>query len=737
MGAVWESRDDGAHWKKLITLTANGPRQEPDLRGTNIVSAAAAAGSLKRLYAALEGGGIYKSDDGGATWSAANEGLPSKSPERVIAHPTNPDIVFCSLGNERVGSEYQPGGVFKSTDSGAHWTSISNGLRQNRNENENFTARYKAFAIAESNPDVMYAANDAWYMGGLFVTKDGGAHWTECNTKIEKFYPAAVPGTVFSVDPKHPEVAWCLGAEHMILTRDAGATWRDGGNYLPEETHRGWRGRGYSGMCATNLRFNPAVKGEAVAQALDSGRAWVSHDGLQTWERYLEQPDPWGAGNDTAFAGPDVIYCTTSRGGFTGIGRSKDGGKTWEVLAGAAHGLPEFHDQADALGVYALAAAPQKAWACIGGKLYGTEDFGDHWKIIHRGPELKWIAGDPNRPNRFYVSGDKNVYATEDGVKFVPIGGPHSGGRISVDNKGRVLVTASNSPRNGLWRWDGEWVRLLDDPFVEATAADPAAPQRILIGTNQNPFCDFCGSSGVWASVDDGKTWSQQNEGLAMLRGYAIAFNPHDPEQIVFGTQGRGFFTARWPRAFEPHGTRAYESTADDRKFAAIDPTPEPPAPEARPAPVVKNGDMAKGAAIPDDWNQHWTGKGKIKVYRDTTVYRSAPASLCVASDGGEAQGQASQVIDAEAGQRFVVHGFLKTADHVRCNVMVQAMNGWTPFHSEQVKFSQGDQDWTEFSKQVELPPGTQRFGIVLYIEGDGKAWLDDVTLSSPGAESH
>ena len=56
---------------------------------------------------------------------------------------------------------------------------------------------------------------------------------------------------------------------------------------------------------------------------------------------------------------------------------------------------------------------------------------------------------------------------------------------------------------------------------------------------------------------------------LTALRGYAIAFNPHDPEQLIFGTQGRGFFATRWPRAFAPAGACAYASTAEDARFAA------------------------------------------------------------------------------------------------------------------------------------------------------------------------
>jgi hypothetical protein len=55
-----------------------------------------------------------------------------------------------------------------------------------------------------------------------------------------------------------------------------------------------------------------------------------------------------------------------------------------------------------------------------------------------------------------------------------------------------------------------------------------------------------------------------------MLRGYVIRFNPHDTEHLVFGSNGRGFWTARWPRHFRPPGSRRYVHTAEDARFAAF-----------------------------------------------------------------------------------------------------------------------------------------------------------------------
>jgi hypothetical protein len=140
---------------------------------------------------------------------------------------------------------------------------------------------------------------------------------------------------------------------------------------------------------------------------------------------------------------------------------------------------------------------------------------------------------------------------------------------------------------------------------------------------------------------------------------------------------------------------------------------------------------MSKGTSIPDNWNNSWTGRGKITVSRDTTTFKSAPASLCVDSNGADAQGQASELIDVTPGTTFTLNGFVKSQGNLKVNVAVQPSNGsWTPISFIQAKYVQGDQDWTPFSAKITIPDGAEHAGIVLLIEGTGKAWLDDVTVT-------
>lgn len=759
LGAIWESHDSGDTWTKLTTLTPTGANPAPDAKGVaNIVSGGFGAGSSQIIYAGLDGHGVWVSEDGGKTWADRTAGLPHGNVERVIPHPTDARTVFVSLDNhQKADKTIESGGVYKSVDAGLHWIGLNTGLRQNTGTDGNFVARYKGFDICQSNPDVMYVNDWTFDAGVNYVTVDGGAHWTPVATKqnfgsdngdatraamfhVVNSQTSGLGQTVFSVDPSNPKTAFSLGSDSIIGTHDGGKTWEDSLSYHVPGAGDGWRGRGYTGWCSMNIRFNPFKAGQSSFQAMDAARLWMSDDGLKTWHRYLNNPNPWGGGLDTAFTPDGHIYATTGMFNFNGIGRSADGGKTWQVLEAKADpnqtevkvgaGLPDLYTGSASEGIYARADMPNQVWAVLSGKLYHSADGGDHWSVVFQSRGLHWLAGDPKKPARFYVSGDKNVYVTEDGKTFTPLGGPHQGGRMAIDSLGRVYVAARSGDHGGLWRYDlkaspgAVWTRLSTDGSIMGVAVDPTNPARLAYTTNTDPYKDYCDATGVWVSGDAGKTWSQANDGLAMLRGHAIAFNPYEPTQLVFGSFGRGFFKTFWPKGYIPAGGKPYVSTDDDAKFAAVQ-GPDMPAPLN-----LRNGDMTAGTTLPDGWDQKWVGHGTIAVSRDTTTFHSAPASLMSSTEGTDAEGNAFQFVDATSGTTFTLSGVVKTQG-AAAQVAVQPFTGgWSATGWLQATYAGADTDWTPFSKTIVVPANTARFALVLWVKGKGKAWLDDVKIS-------
>ena len=787
-GAVWQSKNGGEKWDKIATIGADGNTGDA-AQGINIYSAEFAAGSSKILYAVSPGAGFFVSQDGGKTWTKSNEGLPHFRVARVQVHPQNAQTLWISLGafKKAGANKTLPGGIFKSTDGGAHWMPINSGLAQSSDENENLTSHYEAFAVSPKNPDVMYCGDGAWNGGVLYVSRDGGQNWRAAATKanigheqsnlakqisqVETAMSAGIAGTVFSVDPNNPDVAVCTGSEHFIGTSDGGQTWRDFGN--DKQADGGWQGRGFAGWVSMNARFNPWKRDQIALNAMDAARLLLTNDGGQSWQRPLGEPSPWGGGRDTCFTPEGWIYVTTGQGGsFQGIARSKDNGKTWQMLQGAPSGLPDAgwgKGQNEPSGIYALPGAPEKVWACIGGKLYASLDGGDHWKTIELGPNLQWLAADPKKPERFFVSGEKEVYFTSDsGQNWTPIGGPRTAGRLTVDTLGRLYICASESERGGLWRWDeslpdGEkWTRLWDDGWISNVAVDPHEPNRLAFITNQNPYVEVSRATGVWLSGDGGKTFRAANDGLPMLRGHAIAFDPFEPGELIVGTNGRGFFETFWPLTFDLRPGRGYDSTPEDAAFAraktialapvvALVPVPEAPKVQAKEqnaqtnsptlvaqTPVInqrnilRNGDMAQGGALPNNWTEKW---GDVIAARDTKVFKEGPASLRVTIENGT--GQAFQLVQGYAGKILQLTGFIKAAGAVKAQVAVQSFaddpnGGWQQKNFDQVVFVQGEIDWLPFYKAILIPKDAVRFNVQLLAEGSGQAWLDEVKLIDP-----
>jgi hypothetical protein len=743
-GVIWESRDGGERWTKLATITAEGSSAAPDAKGRNIVGAAFAAGPSMQLYAAVDGAGLFVSTDGGKTWAPRNAGLPHASIERVVAHPKDRDTLWVCLTAHKPKDEetHLPGGIFKSSDAGKTWTSASNGLPARRHKDFNFTSNFKGFAVALSNPDVMYTADGAWDAGVVYRSTDGGRQWRPVATKgnvgqkedtperaalagtckVDVAYFSGCAMTVIAIDPKDPGAVYAAGSEYLVRSLDGGKSWTDATAVRTPDASGEWRGRGFSGLCAVNFRFDPFRKNHAVLLAMDAGKCWESLDGLKSWSFRGQEPWPWGGGNDATFARDGRVYVTTGQfGGNASILRTTDD-KAWTSLAGKAHGLPEFQGQGVAEGVYALPDDSRKVWAVIGGGLYRSTDGGDQWVRVQVGPGLAWLVADPRKPARFYVSGARNVYATEDGETFKPLGGPKFAGKMTVDSLGRLYVVGYRSARPGLWRYaEGQWARLFDEFFASNVAVDPTDPNRLAVATNDDPYHDVCRAAGVWISADAGKTWSVAADGLAMLRGHAVAFNPFDPEQIVYGTLGRGYFVGRWPKAFAPVGSRTYRHTAEDTAFAAVDVYKL----------TIRNGSMTEGETVPAGW----TGKyGDCEVGRDTKVFKGAPASLCVSANGKG--GQAFQEFEAKGGETFRLAGWLKSASQVKVNVAVQSFHEkWSRNQFDQVKFVQNDTDWTEFEKDVTIPDWAARFHVLLLVEGTGKAWLDDVRAAGEAVD--
>src|SRR5574341_494737 len=145
----------------------------PD-RGGRSIAVTGVRGRPDEAYFGAVGGGLWKTPDGGETWASVTDGqLTSASVGAVAVSETNPDIVFIGTGEACIRGNIMPGdGVYKSTDGGKTWTHVGfSGV----------DAISKS-GIHPTNPQIVYVAVFGKYSvpsadRGVFKSTDGGKTW--------------------------------------------------------------------------------------------------------------------------------------------------------------------------------------------------------------------------------------------------------------------------------------------------------------------------------------------------------------------------------------------------------------------------------------------------------------------------------------------------------------------------------------------------------------------------------
>jgi photosystem II stability/assembly factor-like uncharacterized protein len=171
------------------------------------------------LYAGTSEG-VWKSTDGGLTWSAMNAGLRSLFPDtmpfdplvlHLVLDPITPTTLYASIN-----------GIVKSADGGKSWTVLKG----------RWPANYEieALALDPKTPTTLYVAVD---MAGLFKSTDGGQHWTAINKGLpldfEKGDNASLTITDIAIDPRTPTTLYVVassnGGEGIFKSINGGRSW--------------------------------------------------------------------------------------------------------------------------------------------------------------------------------------------------------------------------------------------------------------------------------------------------------------------------------------------------------------------------------------------------------------------------------------------------------------------------------------------------------------------------------
>ena len=314
------------------------------------------------IYVGAPAGGLWKTTDGGITWSSNTDNLPTLGVSSIVVNHSNPEIIFIGTGDRDAGDA--PGlGVMKTTDGGLTWNLSNTGMG-------NVTVG--KMLMHPTNEHILLAATS----GGIFKTVDAGQTWQLVSPNSGNY-----KDLVFK--PGNPSVVYAASGGTFYKSVNGGNSWSVAGTGLQGGS------RGVIGV-------SPAVP-DLVYFLLgnsDSYKAtYKSTDGGTTFTLQSDSPNilSWGctggsggqAWYDLAIA-VDPIDPNVILAGGVNIFRSLNGGVDWDIVAHWWGDCQVDNVHAD-LHVLEYCPLNNRLYAGNDGGIYFTDSQGDDWTMISQG----------------------------------------------------------------------------------------------------------------------------------------------------------------------------------------------------------------------------------------------------------------------------------------------------------------------------------------------------------------
>jgi photosystem II stability/assembly factor-like uncharacterized protein len=608
---VYRSTDGGSTWAH-VGLTRSRAIARIVVHATDPGTAwVAAAGDL---WQPGPDRGLFKTTDGGKTWKAV---LTAPAPHAnkvgcgdVALDPADPNTLYAALyGRQRTpwsfvaGAGYTDGkdigGIFKSTDGGASWRKLQQGL-------PGLTGRI-GLDVFRKNPRIVYAIvqsdeggtssidDVASKRGGVFRSEDGGETWTRTSPLNPRpFYFSQV-----RVDPENDQRVYVLGFA-LHVSEDGGRRFRedrfnkvhpdchalaidprnprrlllgtDGGIYQSYDLGEGWEHQ--NRMAAGEFyRINlDASTPYHICGGLQDNLNWVGPSRTRTKEGILNSDWTNLGGGDGFYCvfdaeDPDVVFAESQEGFVHRMNLRT--GEVKQLRPEPAEGQPafRFHWNTPLIG----SRHEKGAMYLAGNRVFKLTQRGEHWSLIS--PDLS--SQDPQKTTAV-GSGAENyavVYAlAESPVKAGLLWAGTDDGKLWVteDDGGAWSDVTAGLPAAA----KGQWISRVEpsghDPGVAYLAVDahrsgnfaplayrtsdrgktwqniasklPAdGPVKVVREDPKNPAVLYAGTEfALFVSLDRGSRWTRLGD-LPTVAVDDIAVHPRE-QDLVIATHGRSLY---------------------------------------------------------------------------------------------------------------------------------------------------------------------------------------------------
>ena len=549
---IFRSMDGGKSWEKVLHKDdrTGGSDVVIDPTNSNVVYASLWEETLgpwedKNTYAGTHGG-LFKSIDGGNTWTQLTIGLPKDVVQMNVAvAASNPKRIYVTLATGEEGG-YATGkgvGLYRSDDAGASWRKITDDPRPAMKIGG---GDLPVPAVDPQNPDVVYSTSIV-----TCRSEDGGRTWISLRGA-----PGGDDYQNIWINPRNPKILLLVGDQGALVSVNGGESWSSWYNQPTAQLfhvaatdtfpYQVCAGQQESGSVCISTRGNdgeitfrdwhPVGVIEYGYVAPDplhpeiiygAGRTEVSRYDVATG--HVENVTPLPV-HEKDFRGdrtepilfspadPHTLYYAANH-----LFKTTDGGRTWDTISpdlsqkttGQLPNLPpltkEQQDQRRG-AIYSVAASyktTQTIWAGTDdGLVWITRDGGANWSKITPPGVLPWSKIAQIDASRF-----------DDETAYVAVS------RLRVDDLRPYIYRTHDGGKT----WETINVGLPDDVPVNAVRADPIQPGLLYAATER----------AVWVSYDDGAHWRAIEYNLPHTSMRDLLVKDDD---LIVATHGRSFW---------------------------------------------------------------------------------------------------------------------------------------------------------------------------------------------------
>ncbi|HKC60457.1 MAG TPA: hypothetical protein VKB92_10250 [Myxococcales bacterium] len=392
-GGVWKSADGGTTFRPVFDKAPVQSIGAIVIDPTNPQTVWVGTGESWTRNSVSVGDGIYKSTDGGETWT--NMGLRnSERIDRILVHPKNGNVVYACVPG-KLWSDSSDRGLYKTTDGGRTWDLVLTG--------QNYSTGCAGLSMDPKDPNVLFAGlwdfrrkgwtfrsggegPDAPSGSGLYRSADGGASWTELS---KGGLPPKPWGRVeVAVAPSNGSVVYAfVESKDSALYRsaDGGKTWeaRDKSQLMV------WRPFYFARLVVDPTNADRVFKPDLnLIVSDDGGRSFAQSGGRShgDWHDVWVDPD-----NPKHVVGGDD----------GGLWISYDGGSRWWKAAN----LPVsqfYHVSVDDKDPYQVYGGLQDNSSWVGDSAYPGGISNSRWENVYNGDGF-WTWQDPSDPDAVYA----------------------------------------------------------------------------------------------------------------------------------------------------------------------------------------------------------------------------------------------------------------------------------------------------------------------------------------------